>query len=708
MIKHVTKICTKTTTATSLSEMLNDDCDVSTGSADITQAHVLKPQRDETEGKLAIPRMDLPVAKKRSSQRENKEIEPALRKRTSFECNIDKAQRYKDPDDYDIDDINGEKVDICGDSDDEAASEEESAAQSTTGFTASPTRTSSNSLQTIAESHPPSDAPGDKSQTRIRQSSPIACAWPQVYPSCNGHIDYQPQGHSRGQHQHTIVPSSSGTAELTCTSRHRLANTARSKPLSLQTFSIESLTSNHDNSIGQLMNTAEVLKRRYSHSSVLGVSKPDSPGSQDHNCVAQFEDEHQRLKGLSERASPSQVVHPSARGYFNNKLSSRSPSDDTKGGQASPPTPSSPSPDCDEPVMKRRTVSNAIASSVPSAMVDHHKNGSSISSNTKAQSPPPMIPKRFKSARTSFLISDILGVRDSPRPDDHHHNSSSSSNSVVDKPATPTFSSRDHLHNHNHSHTGPYHHSYQHYPHPHHYPLYGNINHINNNNNNNNTPADIAAAAFALSGSYSSFSAINPAHSIHSHSHAHPPHPLSHVEPHSPHHPAHHGVDHTRVSDSSYDEEMTREEEEEDNEEEEGEDGRDNDSISEVSFGHDSEGGKTSGGHHSSGGMGGGCKSKKPRKARTAFTDHQLSVLEKTFERQKYLSVQDRMELAAKLNLTDTQVKTWYQNRSLSNCLDLVREEKKPVHTNLAYRFGQARPGQDPEAAHIKDTTLSA
>lgn len=56
-------------------------------------------------------------------------------------------------------------------------------------------------------------------------------------------------------------------------------------------------------------------------------------------------------------------------------------------------------------------------------------------------------------------------------------------------------------------------------------------------------------------------------------------------------------------------------------------------------------------------------KTKKPRKARTAFTDHQLNSLEKTFEKQKYLSVQDRMELAAKLNLTDTQVKTWYQNR---------------------------------------------
>ncbi|XP_063420255.1 barH-like 2 homeobox protein [Mytilus trossulus] len=54
---------------------------------------------------------------------------------------------------------------------------------------------------------------------------------------------------------------------------------------------------------------------------------------------------------------------------------------------------------------------------------------------------------------------------------------------------------------------------------------------------------------------------------------------------------------------------------------------------------------------------------RKPRKARTAFTDHQLNSLEKHFETQKYLSVQDRMELASKLNLTDTQVKTWYQNR---------------------------------------------
>ena len=54
---------------------------------------------------------------------------------------------------------------------------------------------------------------------------------------------------------------------------------------------------------------------------------------------------------------------------------------------------------------------------------------------------------------------------------------------------------------------------------------------------------------------------------------------------------------------------------------------------------------------------------RKPRKARTAFTDSQLQSLERAFDKQKYLSVQDRQELAAKLNLTDTQVKTWFQNR---------------------------------------------
>ena len=54
---------------------------------------------------------------------------------------------------------------------------------------------------------------------------------------------------------------------------------------------------------------------------------------------------------------------------------------------------------------------------------------------------------------------------------------------------------------------------------------------------------------------------------------------------------------------------------------------------------------------------------KKVRKARTAFTDQQLNMLEAAFERHKYLSVEERGALSRRLALTDTQVKTWFQNR---------------------------------------------
>ncbi|XP_037505064.1 homeobox protein Hox-D4 [Rhipicephalus sanguineus] len=54
---------------------------------------------------------------------------------------------------------------------------------------------------------------------------------------------------------------------------------------------------------------------------------------------------------------------------------------------------------------------------------------------------------------------------------------------------------------------------------------------------------------------------------------------------------------------------------------------------------------------------------KKPRRRRTAFTQAQLAFLEAKFRYQKYLSVSDRGSVAEALRLTETQVKTWYQNR---------------------------------------------
>ncbi|XP_038841576.1 homeobox protein BarH-like 1 [Salvelinus fontinalis] len=61
----------------------------------------------------------------------------------------------------------------------------------------------------------------------------------------------------------------------------------------------------------------------------------------------------------------------------------------------------------------------------------------------------------------------------------------------------------------------------------------------------------------------------------------------------------------------------------------------------------------------------GSSKTKKGRRSRTVFTELQLMGLEKRFEKQKYLSTPDRIDLAECLDLSQLQVKTWYQNRRM-------------------------------------------
>ncbi|KAK8747228.1 hypothetical protein OTU49_016698 [Cherax quadricarinatus] len=54
---------------------------------------------------------------------------------------------------------------------------------------------------------------------------------------------------------------------------------------------------------------------------------------------------------------------------------------------------------------------------------------------------------------------------------------------------------------------------------------------------------------------------------------------------------------------------------------------------------------------------------RKPKRIRTAFSPSQLLKLEQAFEKNQYVVGAERKQLAQSLNLSETQVKVWFQNR---------------------------------------------
>ncbi|CAG2104965.1 unnamed protein product [Medioppia subpectinata] len=54
---------------------------------------------------------------------------------------------------------------------------------------------------------------------------------------------------------------------------------------------------------------------------------------------------------------------------------------------------------------------------------------------------------------------------------------------------------------------------------------------------------------------------------------------------------------------------------------------------------------------------------RKPKRIRTAFSPGQLLRLEEIFERNRYVVGCERKQLARDLNLSETQIKVWFQNR---------------------------------------------
>jgi len=68
------------------------------------------------------------------------------------------------------------------------------------------------------------------------------------------------------------------------------------------------------------------------------------------------------------------------------------------------------------------------------------------------------------------------------------------------------------------------------------------------------------------------------------------------------------------------------------------------------------------------------------RKRRVLFTQQQVMELEKRFDKNRYLSAQDRDQLAHSLSLSSTQVKIWFQNHRYKT--KKASKEKSSTHSS--------------------------
>eukprot|EP00096_Caligus_rogercresseyi_P010989 TRINITY_DN4178_c0_g2_i1.p1 TRINITY_DN4178_c0_g2~~TRINITY_DN4178_c0_g2_i1.p1 ORF type:complete len:347 (-),score=78.47 TRINITY_DN4178_c0_g2_i1:454-1494(-) len=81
---------------------------------------------------------------------------------------------------------------------------------------------------------------------------------------------------------------------------------------------------------------------------------------------------------------------------------------------------------------------------------------------------------------------------------------------------------------------------------------------------------------------------------------------------------------------------------------------------------------------------------RKPKRIRTAFSPSQLLKLEQAFEKNQYVVGAERKELAKHLNLSETQVKVWFQNRRTKHKREQQEQEQS---SQIQHQAGKSSRG---------------